>query len=616
MTRYLVWDPDRNMALILVPDPSTIEFVEGPGQTLLIRALSGGGGGGLSGSGTAGRVAEWVSTSTLQNSTLVKSGAGVLTLSAAGAYTLTVPATGIAALLDYVNVATDYLEISTASILEPRGIVITETGAAGSALFIRRNSGSAITIGQTLGRIFFDGWDGSAFGGSLGGTSVRAVANENWNGTSKGSRIEFLVTPNTLTTQFVAAIINNDGGFTFSSPTGFDQGIILDSTSSAKNVQFIFRSAGVDKWYLRKNTSEDFDLTDGGGNLIVYVQRVSKNIGLGGASSWGASAVSVVSFANGTAPTTSITGTQIWSEPTGLKIMGSGSTGIATIPNAVTGTIYLSSGTDVAITDGGTGASTAVAGKDNLSPKSSDIASASTTDLSTATGDFVDITGTTTITAFGTLAAGVERTLRFTGALTLTHNATSLILPGAANITTANGDTAIMRSLGSGNWKCISYQYGASAPYNGAVFVQVVNTETGAVATGTTTVPQDDTIPQNTEGDQYMSLSITPKNTANKLIIDVVFVCSLSIVNHTIVSLFQDTTASALASVIQYQTTASGFSVIVFRHFMAAGTTSSTTFKVRAGPAAAGTLTFNGQTGARVLGGVIASSITIGEYVA
>jgi len=89
--------------------------------------------------------------------------------------------------------------------------------------------------------------------------------------------------------------------------------------------------------------------------------------------------------------------------------------------------------------------------------KGSDIASASTIDLGAATGEFVDVTGTTTITSLGTVAAGIVRTVRFTGALTLTHNATSLILPGSANITTANGDVAQFRSLGSGNWKCVGY---------------------------------------------------------------------------------------------------------------------------------------------------------------
>ena len=89
--------------------------------------------------------------------------------------------------------------------------------------------------------------------------------------------------------------------------------------------------------------------------------------------------------------------------------------------------------------------------------KGADIASAGTTDLSTATGEFVDVTGTTTITALGTVAAGRRFILRFNGALTFTHNATSLIVPGAANITTASGDSAEVVSLGSGNWVCVRY---------------------------------------------------------------------------------------------------------------------------------------------------------------
>lgn len=93
-----------------------------------------------------------------------------------------------------------------------------------------------------------------------------------------------------------------------------------------------------------------------------------------------------------------------------------------------------------------------------LGAKGADIASAGTTDLSTATGDWVDVTGTTTITALGTVAAGIERLVRFTGVLTLTYNGTSLILPTSASITTANGDFARFRSLGSGNWVCVSYQ--------------------------------------------------------------------------------------------------------------------------------------------------------------
>jgi len=97
----------------------------------------------------------------------------------------------------------------------------------------------------------------------------------------------------------------------------------------------------------------------------------------------------------------------------------------------------------------------------------SDIASATTTDIGAATGNSVTITGTTTITALGTVQAGGKRTLTFAASLTLTHNATSLILPTGANITTAAGDVAEMLSLGSGNWKCIGYMRADGTPLAG-----------------------------------------------------------------------------------------------------------------------------------------------------
>ncbi|QDM32105.1 tail fiber domain-containing protein [Tardiphaga sp. vice352] len=84
-----------------------------------------------------------------------------------------------------------------------------------------------------------------------------------------------------------------------------------------------------------------------------------------------------------------------------------------------------------------------------------DVASVSTVNLEATTGDLVDITGTTAITAI-TLSDGHERTVRFTGALTLTNGA-SLVLPGGANIVTAVGDFAVFRGYGSGVVRCIGY---------------------------------------------------------------------------------------------------------------------------------------------------------------
>lgn len=92
-----------------------------------------------------------------------------------------------------------------------------------------------------------------------------------------------------------------------------------------------------------------------------------------------------------------------------------------------------------------------------------DVASAGTCDIGAAAALRVRITGTTTITSFGTSANRI-RFLRFAGALTLTHNGTSLILPGSANITTVAGDTATAMSDGSGNWRVTNYQRGDGTP--------------------------------------------------------------------------------------------------------------------------------------------------------
>jgi hypothetical protein len=126
------------------------------------------------------------------------------------------------------------------------------------------------------------------------------------------------------------------------------------------------------------------------------------------------------------------------------------------------------SGTDLAIANGGTGQSSATAAFDALCTGWQSIASAATVDLSSSQIQ-VDITGTTTITSF-TLTLGEFRILRFAAALTLTHNASDLVLPGAANIVTAAGDVAFISGIGTNRVRCLHYMRASLAPSSRAIY--------------------------------------------------------------------------------------------------------------------------------------------------
>lgn len=146
--------------------------------------------------------------------------------------------------------------------------------------------------------------------------------------------------------------------------------------------------------------------------------------------------------------------------------------------------------------------------------------------------------------------------------------------------------------------------------------VQVAYTKTGAVATTTTTLPWDDTIPQNTEGAEFMNRAITPRSAANLLEISAQLHLANSAPNRIAAALFQDSTASAIATMGVANDSAGFERTLALFWTMLAGTTSSTTFKVRAGAVGAGTTTFNGQASARLYGGTLNSYMRIAEIMA
>jgi hypothetical protein len=114
-----------------------------------------------------------------------------------------------------------------------------------------------------------------------------------------------------------------------------------------------------------------------------------------------------------------------------------------------------------------------------------------------------------------------------------------------------------------------------------------------------------------------MSQAITPISAANVLAIDGMFDGAHSVALTTTASLFQDSTANALQGTWTRSETAGTPMALAQIHYrMRAGTTNSTTFKIRLGAAAAGTYTFNGFGGSRKLGGVMGSMLEVTEIMA
>jgi len=153
------------------------------------------------------------------------------------------------------------------------------------------------------------------------------------------------------------------------------------------------------------------------------------------------------------------------------------------------------------------------------------------------------------------------------------------------------------------------------SPQSGGV-IQVVNSSSGAVATGSTAMSTNNTIPQNTAGTEFLTVTITPKFSTSKLLIFGQMYLTTNTTTSLAMAIFQDSTANALSAAAFYDPTATGQMTFPISAFVTAGTTSATTFKLRAGTGGGNTVTFNGNGGTRDFGGVACSSLTVMEIAA
>jgi hypothetical protein len=145
-----------------------------------------------------------------------------------------------------------------------------------------------------------------------------------------------------------------------------------------------------------------------------------------------------------------------------------------------------------------------------------------------------------------------------------------------------------------------------------AIIAQVVLFFSGAVATGTATIPLDDSVPLNTEGTELLSLSITPTNASSKLLITAKLDLANTAAVVMIAALFRDSTVNAIKTTWKSIAAGNATSLMLYAE-VDAGSTNTTTFKIRAGGHAAGTTTFNGSSSARFFGGTMDSFIKIEE---
>jgi hypothetical protein len=149
------------------------------------------------------------------------------------------------------------------------------------------------------------------------------------------------------------------------------------------------------------------------------------------------------------------------------------------------------------------------------------------------------------------------------------------------------------------------------------VSLQTVYASKSAVQSLANTIPYDNTIPQNTEGEELFTASITPSSATNKVLIEATITGTQANTGTLVVALFRGSGADAIATTIHSFT--SGFGGQVHIGFQdSPATTSATTYRVRAGYVTGGSgfyMNANG-TGGALFGGTLFSWMKLTEIKA
>lgn len=143
--------------------------------------------------------------------------------------------------------------------------------------------------------------------------------------------------------------------------------------------------------------------------------------------------------------------------------------------------------------------------------------------------------------------------------------------------------------------------------------VQRIETTSSAYVSAAVIIPADNTIPQNTEGTELLTATLSPTSGANFLSVVAKAWLVNNVAGRAIIALFRDTTASAIAAGLV--TPSGDILPVEARTRVNAAATTSTTFKLRYGPEGASTIFVNGSTAAALFGGTLVSGLFVEELM-
>ena len=153
------------------------------------------------------------------------------------------------------------------------------------------------------------------------------------------------------------------------------------------------------------------------------------------------------------------------------------------------------------------------------------------------------------------------------------------------------------------------------APATGSTgsVVKTISSIVNSLATGTTLIPFDDTIPQITEGTEFATIAYTPSAVGNRIRVAANLFGAYSTPANVTAAIFEGTTTNALMAAASSISTANAVSSINILYEGIISTLTTLTYRLRIGGSTAGTFTLNGSAGTRVFGGVGSSNMIVTE---